>query len=637
LGLTKNRWIFIISLVFLCFATFSAARPFCEAENLKYIDLYLEDAALSPKFRALEINGSHFINLPFIGKYFHIATSWSPTKNELYFKFGAYNFKMYASRTTYYVNGSRRTLKAAPFEKHGELWIPLEFLLRLGLKVKDHSNTKILSLEWQANYILAIENITFQERPGFLIVGAKALDIKHYSLEKPERLVCQLTGAKSHFTVRSVLKSSNPLVKRVRIKTSRPTEPLVIVFDLAQPGSVKIIQDPQEPNRAILVFNYLINDVQLIQTAENAKVRIKSSFPAEYQVTRFPETNQFLIKFFGATYNEAPKVITGDHQKFHSVRITQDDLHTVSVLLELACREEFHLCRSRFDPTLLEIKTPSIIKEVNWSKTKDGANLTISGSDELTETIRMITATKQLQIDLENAQFDPNLIEKNDAGPFSLRTVAPNLAQVELSLPHLFSYNVAVSADRCQINISIKETTLIGKTIVLDPGHGGLDSGACGKQNTREKEINLEVALKLKTLLELAGAEVLLTRNTDTFIGLYERCYFANYHKADLFISIHANSHPDPDIRGIEVFHFFGQTKAERLARRVLNKLVATTGLNSIGVKTSRFVVVRETQMPSILVELGFLSNYQEETILRTADFKANAALGILQGLIDYY
>jgi N-acetylmuramoyl-L-alanine amidase len=305
--------------------------------------------------------------------------------------------------------------------------------------------------------------------------------------------------------------------------------------------------------------------------------------------------------------------------------------------LEMACGEEFQLCRSRFDPTLLEFKTPSIIKEVNWSKTKTGAHLTISGNDELNETIRMIAATKQLQIDLENAQFDPYLIEKNTAGPFSLRTVASNLVRVEFSLPHLFSYNVVLSADRHQIDISIKETTLIGKTIVIDPGHGGLDSGACGKQNTREKEINLEVALKLKTLLELAGAQVLLTRNTDTFIGLYERCYFANYHKANLFISIHANSHPDPNFRGIEIFHFFGQAKAARLARRILNKLVAATGLHSVGVKTSRFVVVRETQMPSVLIELGFLSNYQEETILRTTEFREKAALGILQGLIDYY
>jgi N-acetylmuramoyl-L-alanine amidase len=638
--LTRNKLILVGDWVVLfCIILLVVARP-CLAAKPKFGNICLEGHPLSSDFRFIEQHGQKFINLSFLRVFFHIATSWNQADTELYFKFGTYNFKMYTANTTYYVNGTSRTLTVAPFDKGGDFWIPLEFLMRLGLAVTDQTTRRMLFLEWQANYILGIENITYQDRPAFLIVGTKELNFKQYFLQKPERMVCELAGTKPHFTVPTTLNSSHPLVKQIRIKTNQ-TPDSCLVFDLAQPASCRIIQDPKEPTQAILVFNYFLNDVQLVNQGADAKIRIKSSFPADYNVKAFPESNQLLVKFNGATFPETTRTINGDNQKFRSIRINQDDVNTVSVLLELVNAETFFVTRSRMDPTQLEIKSPSIIKEVIWSKTKTGSVLTISSNGELTENIRLLAPFKRLQIDLENAQFDVNLCKRISAtdqiNSICLLPVTANIARIEVNLANLVAYDVKVSTDRHKISILIKNSTLLGKTIVLDPGHGGVDTGACGKQNTREKDINLEVALKLKTLLELAGAEVLLTRNTDIFISLYERCYFANYHKADLFISIHTNSHPDPSVRGIEIFHYNGQQNSQKIAQKVLNRITKSTGFKPLQVKANRFVVIRETQMPSILVELGFISNYQEETIIKSSDFKEKAALGILQGLIDLY
>jgi N-acetylmuramoyl-L-alanine amidase len=640
LELTKIKWTFIANWALLfCMAFLVSARP-CFANQPRFINICLEGQQLSSEFRAIEVNANKYINLPFLRAFFQIATSWNQADTQLYFKFGIYNFKMYATKTTYYVNGKKRTLPVAPFIKNDNFWIPLDFFIRLGLAVKKQSDGNTLFLEWQANYLLSIENITYQECPAFLIVTSKKFNLKKYTLQNPERLVCELTGTKLHFAMPKTLPSSNPLVKKVRIKTIQNVGGCM-VFDLTKSAGCRVIQNPNEPNRIILAFNYFINDVQLINRTTDSKIRIESSFPANYKVKTFPELNQLLIKFSGAIFPEVTKVIEGDHQKFHSIRINQDDFNTVSVLLELACKKEFFITRSRLNPNRLEIKNPSIIKEVSWNKTGNGNILTISSDSELTENIRMLPLTKQLLIDFENAQFDSNLPQTlsvtEPVKSLVLLPVTANVARVELNLTNIVAYDVQVSADHRQINILTKSSTLQGKTIIIDPGHGGVDTGACGKQNTHEKEINLEVALKLKRLLEMAGAEVLLTRNSDVFISLYERCYFANYHKADLFISIHANSHPDPNIRGIEIFYYKGQAKAQKMARKVLDRITKTTGFKSLGVKTNRFVVIRETQMPSILVELGFLSNYQEETIIKSADFKDKAALGIFQGLNDLY
>jgi N-acetylmuramoyl-L-alanine amidase len=186
------------------------------------------------------------------------------------------------------------------------------------------------------------------------------------------------------------------------------------------------------------------------------------------------------------------------------------------------------------------------------------------------------------------------------------------------------------------LTLHFKRSPIAGKTIVLDAGHGGVDMGACGRQGVREKDINLEVTVRLKELLEEAGAKVVLTRIDDSFISLYERPFFANYLFCNLFISIHTNFHSNFNINGIEVYYHSGRNDAKKLAEKVLKGLVAKTKLNSRGVKANDFCVTRETQMPSILVELGYLSNFQEESLLKTADFRIKAAEGIFEGIMEF-
>lgn len=178
---------------------------------------------------------------------------------------------------------------------------------------------------------------------------------------------------------------------------------------------------------------------------------------------------------------------------------------------------------------------------------------------------------------------------------------------------------------------------MLNRTFVIDPGHGGMDNGASGKNGTLEKELNLEVSLRLKDLLEEAGANVVLTRFDDTYISLYERAFIANYLMADFFISIHTNSHPKSQIHGIEVFYYPNRPKARSMAAKIFDAITRRTGLKKLAVKTNNFAVIRETQMVGILLELGFLSNLQEERIISTETFKDNAAQGIFDGIIDYF
>jgi N-acetylmuramoyl-L-alanine amidase len=145
--------------------------------------------------------------------------------------------------------------------------------------------------------------------------------------------------------------------------------------------------------------------------------------------------------------------------------------------------------------------------------------------------------------------------------------------------------------------------------LVLDPGHGGSDPGAvaCG---IREADVVLDVSRRLRPLLEASGARVAMTRTTDTFVGLSARAAFANSRGATGFVSQHSNSNRGTPATGTETFVFTSASDRSRsLANGVQRAMLRAWGLRDRGVKSANFAVLRETNMPAILTELGFTNN----------------------------
>jgi N-acetylmuramoyl-L-alanine amidase len=215
--------------------------------------------------------------------------------------------------------------------------------------------------------------------------------------------------------------------------------------------------------------------------------------------------------------------------------------------------------------------------------------------------------------------------------------------------------------------------------IVIDPGHGGHDTGTIGPHGLMEKDLCLDVALRLGHLIEqkLPGAEVIYTRKDDTFIPLEERTAIANEAKADLFISIHANSSHDHEARGIETYYLNFATSEESLEVATRENSLSQEGLHDLqdivkkiarnekieeskefandvqdslahrmqlvsqneknrGVKKAPFVVLIGANMPSILSEISFISNPSDEKLLRKPDQRQRVADGLYRGIAAY-
>ena len=187
---------------------------------------------------------------------------------------------------------------------------------------------------------------------------------------------------------------------------------------------------------------------------------------------------------------------------------------------------------------------------------------------------------------------------------------------------------------------------LKGKMITIDAGHGGTDPGAIGKQGTKEKEINLKVAEKVKELLLEKGARVTMTRTSDVDVcgsnatdaqELQARVDVAQNNDADLFVSLHCNASINRDVGGFSSY-YFPKTEYDKMAAEAIQgNITKKFGLDDLGVRQASFYVNKRSNMPTVLVEMAFISNEKEEKLLRSNWFQGKLAKTIADGIEDYF
>lgn len=191
----------------------------------------------------------------------------------------------------------------------------------------------------------------------------------------------------------------------------------------------------------------------------------------------------------------------------------------------------------------------------------------------------------------------------------------------------------------------IKPPLLVQKfSIMIDPGHGGHDIGtqSISKPRYQEKSLNLVTAKFVRDFLQQLGYQVVMTREKDKFVSLEKRAKVANELKPNLFVSIHYNSAPIAEAQGVEVFFYQDKEKkdralkSKRLAQAVLKNVLAETKAKSRGVKHGNFLVIRQTNMPAILVEGGFVTNEAELEKLKDPIYLKRLAWGIVRGIEEY-
>jgi N-acetylmuramoyl-L-alanine amidase len=249
------------------------------------------------------------------------------------------------------------------------------------------------------------------------------------------------------------------------------------------------------------------------------------------------------------------------------------------------------------------------------------------------------------------------------------------VAMLPLVAPSIHGQQQLAAGDSAPPHTRVRSIT----RVMLDPGHGGTDPGAVSRRGSHEKRIALDVALRLKKRLQSAGFEVLMTRDADAYVSLADRSKQGNGRKPDIFVSIHINASPNRAACGLETY-FLSEAKTDweravaarenavfetvgngsatagdelgmiladlaqneflwessALAARIQEATVPHARIRDRGVRQAGFYVLRNTYMPAVLVECGFLSNKSEDKLLRTESHRERLAEGIHRGITAF-
>lgn len=277
--------------------------------------------------------------------------------------------------------------------------------------------------------------------------------------------------------------------------------------------------------------------------------------------------------------------------------------------------------------------------------------------------VSSITGPDRIVIDLPNTIFAASFLEGHGATVqgsgeiavtdysdaikirYAMFSNKPPTARIVIDLPGPKHYAVSNESGIIMVDLnvegdvqapSVPPTTNNGKkTVVIDPGHGGVKPGSISISGMKEKSFNLELSLKVEALLRKEkNLNVVMTRSDDSHLELSDRVKIANNLKADMFVSIHANSSTSSSPNGTETLYTRDSSKS--LANIMHKHLIKATGLTDRKVKYSDLHVTRETKMPAVLLEIGFLSNKGDEAQLFNDDFQNRVAQGIVEGIKEY-
>ena len=289
------------------------------------------------------------------------------------------------------------------------------------------------------------------------------------------------------------------------------------------------------------------------------------------------------------------------------------------------------------------------IQDIKVTKNEVGTKIEVLTSSEIKYSVGKLLANKKIYFDFSDTIItNKKTVYVNDGRMTTVRaaqnaTKPEYISRVVLDMVNMDEYSVALSEDKKTLIISFGAVTAFSgqnftgpkKIIVLDAGHGGKDPGAVISDLT-EKNLNLDIAKRVQALLSVDSRyEVYMTRENDVFVELVDRAKFANNKKADLFVSIHNNSMPKSFSGSMILYNASKNASNKALAESFYEIVGKASGLTGIGARSREdLAVLKNIDMPGVLVEVACMSNIKDRRELRKESFKQKMAQGIYDSIV---
>lgn len=484
-------------------------------------------------------------------------------------------------------------------------------------------------------------------------------------LTEPDRYYVDIPGVRMGLAEeKRTLQVDDAILRSVRASQNIPDPPTVrVVLDLNRSFRYWARRDPTNLRRIIIEPAFKVYDAELIRNSDGGLIRITSDAgPIPYQINYYSDPDRIVVDLQNAFLaSDAFEVANDDHYFVSCIRASQNQTDTVRVVIELRRSYPFTAYRPEGKPNELRVAFGKMLYEPEIRETDTAVDIVIRSSQDNQGEIWTDppgSDKMRLAVDFSHSffGFDPSQVsvENELIAGFRAGRFDGHVVRMVFDLKRFNGYTVIKnSGSETVIRLpKSQESSLVGRTIVIDPGHGSFPSidpnGDPGASRTLdgqviyEKDLNLKVALKLRDLLVAAGANVVMTRDSDMGLSIAQRYRIANEANADVFVSIHHNSSliEWTETSGIEVYHKSGHSQSKKLAEVLGRAISGRTGQNLgyVGVHRAFLLGVLEgAKVCSVLIEVGFMNCLEELKLLVTDSFQKEVARGIYDGLVSFF
>ena len=511
---------------------------------------------------------------------------------------------------------------------------------------------------------ITIENNTSNSK-GILIKADGKLDYKVEEIRGENKYIVDIVGAKLDLKDSQGkyvnLDINHEDIKRVEY-SQHSIDPYItrIIIHKGKDKTIDIRENKDGKTYSINLVNK-INDIKMELLNGENKIVINSSGSFKYNTMKLENPHRIVLDILdssfnmGSSFNSNNTNIPGikgiraaQFQPDNNYRVT-DSITRIVLDVENGVNIEDLEIENINNKIILGMKE-SLWDYINFDSIGNERLLKISNNKNTNYLVELVNNDRALRITIpkNNIDIKDGTIRIQDGLVGDIESSLSGNNRIIL-INFMRSVNHELLSKTMDENIIIKLTRnqdlkAEDRLIVIDPGHGGRDPGATSASGLKEKDLAFEMSKKLENQLKDKGYNVLMTRNSDTYIELKDRAKIANDVYADIFISIHANAHTNTSINGIETYYCprdqgVNKTKDQYpLAKHIQDNMIKETGANDRGVKqNSRFIVIRETNMPAVLLELGFISNQREEANLKNSQYQDKLIRGILTGIDEYF
>lgn len=572
------------------------------------------------------------------------------------------------------VNGVKQKL---PYDMPAKLvndrtMVPLRFVSEtLGCKVDWDDENGVVYIQTSKDQENSITGINVDKdstrMPRITVNGTGTMKYKTITLEKPDRLVIDIENAKLDIKDNAVFDENGiinipvgkaPVDKVCASQFSASPSVTRLVVHLTKKVSWNITSTNGDKTLEVSFANK-VQEIRKETVDGNDAIVIYNTEIPQLNVLKLKNPDRIVVDLLDSSIGNLQNsygIELGFIKGIRVAQFTPDALYDqkdriVRVVLDVKEGvSEPNVKIDTYDNKIVIYPEKAFWEGVSYENAGDKNFLTINAknSTEYTVNFDHTRKTMDIYVPKDNVELNNGMVVIKD-GIVNNIVVEDEGQYKKISIFFRTSilYNILSAQVDSEIKIQIEKDQEINSTdrlIVLDAGHGGKDPGAISPNGNKEKDINLDITLKLNERLNSLGYKTVLTRDYDTFIDLYERPNIANINNGDIFISIHSNAIADKNISGLQVLYCPATESTVKevdnfpLADMIYKEVLAQTGAVDRGIiKRPKLVVLRETRMPAVLVEVGFITNPTEEKLILDSEYQDKIVEGIIRGIERYF